>query len=62
MKFELRKLVPEQFTVDPIVLPENPNSAWLGANMICEMSSFESKWISKKDYFDNPNIMFKNCY
>ena len=49
---EIKGLVPESMKeeVKVIASPERTIHAWIGGSIISSISTYESKWVTKKDY------------
>jgi actin-related protein len=42
--------------------PDRYYSVWRGGSIMCYLSSFESKWITKEEYEENgPEIVHRYC-
>jgi len=60
-KKEINDLVPESMKkeVKVIVSNERKFSTWIGGSVLSTLSSFKSKWITKKNYEENGSKIIK---
>jgi actin, other eukaryote len=62
LKKEVENLLPAGYEVGVATPPECKHAAYKGAVVIQSLNTFESKWISKKEYNDNgPRIVHAKC-
>ena len=50
MQKEITALAPASARVKVIIPPETKYSVWVGGSILASLSTFKSKWITKKDY------------
>ena len=60
-KKEINDLVPESMKKEVKVIASNERkfSTWIGGSVLSTLSSFKSKWITKKDYEENGSKIIK---
>ena len=62
MQKELTDLAPPITKIKVVASPERKHAAWIGGSILCSLSSFQQKWISKQDYLDTgPSIVHTKC-
>ena len=60
---ELEKLIPSNWNVNVIVPPERKHCAWIGASLLTSLGTFQSMWISDKEYQEvGKKIVHTKCF
>lgn len=60
-KKEIKDLVPKSMKEEIKVIASNERkfSTWIGGSVLSTLSSFKSKWITKKEYEENGSKIIK---
>lgn len=62
---EIKKLAPDNFKeeVNVIASPERKFAVWNGGSILSNLSTFESSWITKKEYDESgERIVHRKCF
>ncbi|KAK4308350.1 hypothetical protein Pmani_019942 [Petrolisthes manimaculis] len=63
MQKEITNLAPSSIKVKIIAPPERKYSVWIGGSILGSLSSFQSMWITKKEYDEGgPGIVHRKCF
>jgi actin-related protein len=60
---EVKALAPSAMRVKLIAPPERKYSVWIGGSILSSLNTFESMWISKREYDESgPSIVHRRCF
>jgi len=60
---EMIALAPSTMKVKVIAPPERKYSTWIGGSIVASLSTFESMWITRKEYEETgPSIVHRKCF
>ena len=63
LKKEMKMLAPAKIKVEINAPPERKFSVWIGGSILTNLGSFESMWITKKEYEEfGESIVHKKCF
>ena len=63
MRKEISQLIPQNVRNNIIASPERKYSVWIGGSIIASLSTFKSRWITKKEYDEcGPSVVHKKCF
>ena len=58
LRKEMTRLAPASIKVKVIATPDRKYSAWIGGSILASLSTFESMWITRKEYDESgPSII-----
>jgi actin-related protein len=59
---ELTALAPTTMRINVIAPPERKHSVWIGGSILASLSTFQSMWITKQEYYESgPAIVHRKC-
>lgn len=60
---EITKLAPSTMKIKVIAPPERKYSVWLGGSILASLSTFQTMWITRKDYDEvGPSVVNQKCF
>ena len=60
---DMKALAPSSMRVNIIAPPERKYAVWIGGSILSSLSTFESMWISKREYDESgPSIVHRKCF
>jgi actin-related protein len=63
MEKEIKALAPSTMKVKIIAPPERKYAVWIGGSILSSLSTFETMWISKREYDESgPSIVHRKCF
>lgn len=59
---EMADLAPSDVRTRILAPPERNIAAWIGGSILCSLSTFQNRWMSKHDYDEyGPSIVHQKC-
>ncbi len=63
MQKEIKSLVPAERRIRIVASPERHYAVWIGGSILCSLSTFQSKWITKQEYEESgPSIVNRKWF
>uniref|UniRef100_A0AC34QWU3 Actin n=1 Tax=Panagrolaimus sp. JU765 TaxID=591449 RepID=A0AC34QWU3_9BILA len=59
---EMRKLAPKDVKVRIVAPQERILGTWVGGSILASLDAFRKIWVTKKEYEDNPSIVFRKSF
>lgn len=60
---EMQRLSPTDVPVKIVEIEDRKNSVWVGGSVLSSLSTFETMWITKKEYSEcGANIVHRKCF
>lgn len=60
---EMQRLSPTDVPVKIVEIEDRKNSVWIGGSVLASLSTFETMWITKKEYSEcGANIVHRKCF
>jgi len=63
MQKEISQLAPPTMKIKIIAPPERKYSVWIGGSILASLSSFDTMWVTKAEYYESgPSIIHRKCF
>lgn len=59
---EMRKVTPKDAKVRIVAPQERIHGTWIGGSILASLDAFRKIWVTKKEYDDDPKVIFRKSF